>query len=219
MCGPHAHLSDDSIKVLDFVVGMPKHHAQARSSMQNSQKSIKCKSCNQVFKTQEFMLQHWQDKHNKEHLRRITQDTSHEVQLLGQRVEETKRQKLAEDHELLQQQQSVKIGLYDSEEAKTKAALAVRDIANAEKQENQKLKEQQSRADFDHAAQELQQRQARLITLASLECDIQEELRNITRLLQSVPLEVRVLAALYALSDIQRRACFTLAFLGSGFQQ
>jgi hypothetical protein len=200
MCAPHAPLSDEcSFKVVvvdddDVRVGMHKHRAQARSSMQNPQKSIKCKSCNQVFKTEEFMLQHWQDKHNKEHLRKITQDTSDEVQRLGRCVEEAKRQKLKDDRELLQDQQSKKIRLYDTLEAKTKEKLAARDIANAQKQEEQRLKEQQSRADFDNAAQELQQRQARLITLASLECDIQEELRNITRLLQSVPLEVRMFA-------------------------
>ncbi len=139
------------------------------------------------------MSQHWQAKHNKEDRQSITQSNAAEVKLLQSRVEESRMQKLAEDQELLQRQQLEKYKLYDDVEQQTKDALALRDIANAEKQERAKLHEEQLRSHYDNAAQELQLRQARQITISSLECSIQEEFRDIVRLLQSVPLEVLLL--------------------------
>jgi hypothetical protein len=136
------------------------------------------------------MMQHWHVKHNQESRRSIIQHNTELLTLLGSRVEEAKRQKLAEDQELLQRQQDEKHKLYDEEERKTKDALTVRDIANAEKLEREKLHEEQTRAEYDKAAEELQLRQTRQITVASLEWEMQEELRELIRLLQSVPHEV-----------------------------
>ena len=160
------------------------------------------------------MLQHWEDKHNKEHLRKITQDTSDEVQRLGRCVEEAKRQKLQDDRKLLQDQQSKKIELYDTEEAKTKVKLAARDMANAQKQEEQRLEEQQSRADFDNAAQEMQH-----IGVSGVRYSRGTQKHHKVAAECAARGAHVCVAALYALSDIWRRACFTLAFLGSGFQQ
>ncbi len=192
----HAHpsRSDDGKKKkrdVTVVIGKPARESQRRTVMQNQQKGVKCTSCNQMFKTHEFMTQHWQDKHKKE-VRHVNAETgvNPEVERLQESVKETKMRKLEEDRELLQQQQSQKFRLYDQEEAITKKLLEGRDFAIADRQENQKLLEQQSRAEYDHAAEELRLRQTRLITISSLESEIQEELRDIKRLLESVPLKV-----------------------------
>ena len=185
---------ESSVQVTEVTIGIPdSSNVQRRAGLQNSQKGVKCISCNQYFKTREFMSQHWQAKHNKEDRQSITQSNAAEVKLLQSRVEESRMQKLAEDQELLQRQQLEKYKLYDDVEQQTKDALALRDIANAEKQERAKLHEEQLRSHYDNAAQELQLRQARQITISSLEYSIQEEFRDIVRLLQSVPLEVLLL--------------------------
>jgi hypothetical protein len=163
-----------------------------------------------MFKTHEFMSQHWQDKHKKE-ARQVNAETgvNPEVERLQDIVKQTKIRKLEEDRELLQQQQTEKFKLYDEEEAKTKVALESRDHANADKQEKQQLQEQLSRTDYDNAAEELRLRQTRLITISSLESEIQEELRDIMRLLQSVPLEVCTLkfSIIIAVAHVASRAC------------
>jgi hypothetical protein len=179
---------DGTLEVVSVAVGKPADREGRSSNFQNPQKGVKCISCNQVFKTREFMKQHWQDKHNKEVRKQIIAAADQQKVHLEACVEETKKTKLKEDRELLQQQQAKKFRLYDEEEGKTKAALVSRDMSIADDQEKHKLQEQQSRSDYDNAAQELRMRQTRLITITSLECDIQEELQDITRVLQSVPL-------------------------------
>ncbi len=179
------------MQVTEVAIGMPeKSVVQRPACPQNAQKGVKCISCNQYFKTREHMSQHWQAKHNKDDRQIITQCNAEEVRLLESRIEESKRQKLAEDQELLQRHQNEISKLYENVEQKAKADLELRDIANAEKQDREKRREEQLRSDYGKAAHELQLRQTRQITISSLECEIQEEFRDIMRLLQSVPLEV-----------------------------
>jgi hypothetical protein len=194
----HFPSSDDcGVQVYEVVVGKApeRSDAQRRSHPQNPQKGIKCLKCNQVFKTAEHRDQHYRDKHEKEELQSIIRSNREQVSLSAKAVEDTKRQKLAEDRELLDQQRNEKFRLYDKGDRETEEVMAVRELANAEKQEKMTLQEQQSRANYDRAAEELQARQARHVTLASMEFEIQEELRDMMRLLQSVPLEVCSLAA------------------------
>lgn len=193
-------LGDSAVRVTEIVIGMPdRGTAQRASCLQNPQKGVKCISCNQNFKTHEFMIQHWHAKHNRDDRQSITQYNSAELKRLESRVEESKRQKLAEDQELLQQHQLEKHKLYDDEEQKTNEKLAARDLANAETQDKMKISEQKSRSLYDDAAETLQLRQARQVTVSSLEFQIQQEFRDIVRLLQSVPLEVHCPPLIYIL--------------------
>ncbi len=188
------------MRVTEVVIGMPDRGAAQRAScLQNPQKGVKCISCNQYFKTREFMNQHWHAKHNRDDRQIITQDNSAKLKRLEELVEKSKRQKLAEDQDLLQQHELEKHRLYDDEEQKTKEALAARDIAIAERQDKMKIREQKSRSRYDDAAETLQLREARQVTVSSLEFQIQQEFRDIMRLLQSMPLEVQCPPLIYIL--------------------
>jgi hypothetical protein len=181
------------VQVYEVVVGRApeRSDAQRRSHPHNPQKGIKCSYCNQVFKTEEHCDQHKRDKHERENRQIIIRGNREEVLRAAKNVEDTKKQKL-EDDQMLQDQHRIEKGrLIDKVERGLAEAQEVRDAANADKQEKMTLQEQQSRANYDRAVEELQARQARHITLASLESEIQKELRDMMLLLQSVPLEVR----------------------------
>lgn len=139
------------------------------------------------------MLQHHRDKHKRDVRQEIISVNREKVLKAASLVEKERGTKLKEDRELQDQQRIQKYSLYDKVERAEEEKMAGRDAANTEKQEKMMLQEQQSRANYDRAAEELQARQARHVTLASLEFEIQEELRDMMRLLQSVPLEVRAL--------------------------
>ena len=183
------------MQVYEVVVGRApeRSDAQRGSHPQNPQKGTKCSQCNQVFKTEEHRDQHFRDKHKRDVRQEIISVNREKVLKAASLVEKERGTKLKEDRELQDQQRIQKYSLYDKVERAEEEKMAGRDAANTEKQEKMMLQEQQSRANYDRAAEELQARQARHVTLASLEFEIQEELRDMMRLLQSVPLEVRAL--------------------------
>jgi len=149
--------------------------------MQNPQKTVKCKHCNQQFQTKEFMEQHCKDKHGKDDRSNKTLDSWKRVDALAHNEQEIKKQKQAADQDVLAAHRSQIHHRYDDSDAVIDVAQKEREFKIQKRLEESKEEQTEKRQEMSEISQAILMRQTRQITVDSVRYDIRQEIIDIKR--------------------------------------